>query len=603
MKSIFTIKTTVLTLIILAVIHMAQAQVVVIDPGHGYSATGTNPDGRSATEHATALAVGLKLKDQIENSCSNWTVHMTRSTANGWISLSQRKTMSNSWGADRFISIHCNAGGGSGTETFWCNRSTSLDADNSAFSREIQDRMVDKGSWSDRRSVEDDSYIFHLAVLNGNNAIGVLNEIGFVDTSDETKLLSDSWRDLFAEAYLLGLQNSIGGTCTPSGVDTVAPTTSISATGGTTQSGDFTANFTDTDNVGVTRQFYQTLEKYGAMWYANRNNGFFNDHFEETYTGYTYGTGTWTATGGKMIQSDVVADNTKLSSYLSQTSGLPYLYEFSAKVVSTSGPRKFGIHIMADDATLSQRGNSYLIWFSGNDDKVRIYETVSNALYTRATVDLPQDNNWANYKITYSPAYGVIEVFKDNVSVATWTDSTPLSTGNSISLRTNATEVEFDDLTVYKFRSGSSQLITAGTASTDDIRTASAKVRSLVRDDAGNWSTTGSLDMTLTFPGARTMLEPEVPSQNPSLSAMILYPNPTDGQSLMMEYHASSKAKTSIELVDQVGRTLGTIYDSPTELGNRRVDISEVMSQKVSGIYWVRVTHGSESYTTKIIMK
>ena len=33
---------------------------------------------------------------------------------------------------------------------------------------------------------------------------------------------------------------------------------------------------------------------------------------------------------------------------------------------------------MADDVTQTQRGNSYLIWFSGEDNRVRIYETINN---------------------------------------------------------------------------------------------------------------------------------------------------------------------------------------------------------------------------------
>ncbi|WP_192822835.1 N-acetylmuramoyl-L-alanine amidase [Rufibacter sp. LB8] len=194
-----------------------QAQiVVVIDPGHGYAADGSNPDGRTSTEIATALSVGLKLRDLLNSQCASYSVKMTRTTANGWISVTQRRDMSNSWGADRFLSIHCNAGGGSGTETFWCNRSTSGTTANSNFSLEVQNRMAAGGSWTNRRSVEDATYIYHLGVLNGNNAIGVLNEIGFVDSGDATKLLDNTWRDKFATAYLTALKNSLGTTtCTP----------------------------------------------------------------------------------------------------------------------------------------------------------------------------------------------------------------------------------------------------------------------------------------------------------------------------------------------------------------------------------------------------
>ncbi|MHA7058308.1 N-acetylmuramoyl-L-alanine amidase [Aquimarina sp. M1] len=581
----------------------ASAQVVVIDPGHGYASNGiTDPDGRTDTEHATALSVGLKLRTKLQSGCGNWTVRMTRTTRNGWISLTQRRTMSNSWNADRFISIHCNGGGGSGTETFWCNRSNSKDANNSKFSREVQNRMVQKGQWTDRRSVEDDSYIFHLGVLTSNNAIGVLNEIGFVDSSDKSKLLSDSWRNKFADAYVAALENSLGN-CSGGGdggsSDTTAPTTSISASGGNTQAGNFTVNFSDNDNVGVTRRFYQALEKYGDNWYANRGNGFFNDNFNVLYSGYTTGAGNWIINNDHLHQSNTSSDNTKLSTYLSQNSGLPYLYEFSAKTKSTSGPRKFGIHIMADDVTLSQRGNSYLIWFSGEDNKVRIYETVNNILNFRAIGNTSQDNNWANYKITYSPAFGVIEVFKNNKSVLRWTDSSPIKNGSAISLRTNKTIVEFDDLKVYKFRAGSTQAISAGEGVIKDIRRKNGKVKSLVRDAAGNWSSSGNLDVTI------STLTKENPNLQSDLDTTthnyVAYPNPTDGNQLTLTYNVIDSQHTKIFLLDLTGKILKTKYDTPGKEFSKSIDITDMIKGMPANIYFIKTENGGQTRTLKII--
>ncbi|MBQ0736383.1 M23 family metallopeptidase, partial [Aquimarina celericrescens] len=84
--------------------------------------------------------------------------------------------------------------------------------------------------------------------------------------------------------YRYRSNNTTGTTPPPPSTDTTAPTTSISASGGNTQTGDFTANFNDNDNVGVTRRFYQALEKYGDNWYANRGNGFFNDNCNVLYS-------------------------------------------------------------------------------------------------------------------------------------------------------------------------------------------------------------------------------------------------------------------------------------------------------------------------------
>ena len=584
----------------------SNAQVVVIDPGHGYTSTGADPDGRTDTEHATALAVGLKLRAKLQNGCGNWTVRMTRTTRNGWVSLTQRRVMSNNWRGDRFISIHCNGGGGTGTETFWSRSSNSPNASNSRFSREIQDQMVAGGQWVDRRSSEDRPYLgFTLGVLNQNNAIGILNEIGFVDSADRNKLLNDTWRDRFADAYVTALKNSLGN-CSgggtpppppPSG-DTTAPTTSISASEGATQAGDFTANFTDNDNVGVTRRFYQALEKYGDNWYANRGNGFFNDNCNVLYSGYTIGAGNWSISNKHLRQSNTSSDNTQLSSFLSQNSGLPYLYEFAAKVESTSGPRKFGIHIMASDGSLSQRGNSYLIWFSGEDNKVRIYETVNNVLNTRAIGDAPQDNKWANYKITYSPAFGVLEIFKNNRSLLKWTDTSPIKNGSSISLRTNKTVVEFDDLKVYKFRAGNSQVITAGSAVTKDIRRRSGKVKSLVRDAAGNWSSPGNLDVTIS----------SLSKQNNTIiddtfltNTVVIYPNPTDGKQLMLTYDSSNTSKATISLFDLTGKLIYQKLDQSSKEPQRNIDISDMVNEIPAGTYFLKVDSGVQISTTRII--
>ena len=392
--------------------------------------------------------------------------------------------------------------------------------------------------------------------------------------------------------YRYRSQNSFGNT-----TDTQAPTTSISASGGNTQAGDFIANFNDNDNVGVTRKFYQTLEKYGNNWYANRGNGFFNDNFNVLYSGYTTGAGSWGISSGRLRQSNTTSDNTKLSSFLSQNSGLPYLYEFAAKVVSTSGPRKFGIHIMADDVTQSQRGNSYLIWFSGEDNKVRIYETVNNALNFRAIGNVTQDNKWANYKITYSPAYGVLEVFKNNTSILKWTDPSPISRGSSISLRTNKTIVELDDLKVYKFRAGSSQVITAGSAFTKDIRRRNGKIKSLVRDAAGNWSLPGNLDITISSLSKQNLKDDTELIDH----SVVLYPNPTDGTKSILQFPSIKGQPTQITVYDIVGRKIKSIPYRGEQNGTINFNLGSYISDLQQGKYIINVVNIQISKSTTLI--
>ncbi|CAM3685467.1 hypothetical protein FSS13T_14170 [Flavobacterium saliperosum S13] len=213
----------------------ANAQIIVIDPGHGYGAsTSDNPDGRTATEIETSLEVGLRTRNLIQNSCT-WTVHMTRTTnLNSWISVTQRAQMSNNWNADRLLSIHCNAGGGTGTETFYCTDSDTNTAPDIAFAQKIQADMVTHGSWNNRRCVEDNSFLaYHLGVLKYSSATACLNEIGFVDSADATKLLSSTWRDSFALSYFNSFKSNLNLTCSttpPPGSFTLTPTPECSGT-------------------------------------------------------------------------------------------------------------------------------------------------------------------------------------------------------------------------------------------------------------------------------------------------------------------------------------------------------------------------------------
>ena len=193
-----------------------QSQIIVIDPGHGYGATTSdNPDGRTAIEIETSLEVGLRTRTLIQNSCI-WTVQMTRTTnLNSWISVTQRGQMSNNWNADRLLSIHCNAGGGTGTETFYCTQDDTNTPPDVAFAQKIQTNMVSGGSWNNRRCVEDNSFLaYHLGVLRYSAATGCLNEIGFVDTAaDAAKLTSSTWRDAFALSYFNALKSDLNLTC------------------------------------------------------------------------------------------------------------------------------------------------------------------------------------------------------------------------------------------------------------------------------------------------------------------------------------------------------------------------------------------------------
>ncbi len=387
------------------------------------------------------------------------------------------------------------------------------------------------------------------------------------------------------------VSNGCSGGGSPPVADTTPPTTVIS--GGTVQTGDFTVNFADNDNVAVTRRYYQVLEKYSSSFLANRRKGFFNENFDQNFGVYDIGAGSWSVANGRLNQSNTTLDNTMWSSYLIQDSRLPYLYEFAAKVNSTTGPRKFGIHIMSSDGTLSQRGNSYLIWFSGEDNKVRIYETVNNALYFRAIADVSLDNNWAKYRVTYSPAFGVIQIWKNNEYLLNWKDTSPISSGVAVSLRTNKTAIEFDDLKVYKYRAGNSARITAGNQDNNkDLRTSVGKIKSMVRDDAGNWSSPGNLDITMNF--GKEFTSPH--------SKLIVYPNEVTDHATI-RWKQPDYGTVHISAFDLQGRMIAKMPKDYMDKGLSELDITSMTKSLPSGFYLIKLVSGSYLETIRIIKK
>ena len=237
-------------------LNAIQAQIIVIDAGHGYNTDGSPGDYRTTTEINTNYAVSLKLRDLIQNNC-NWSVVLTRpSNGNGsQVGINARCAMANDWNADRLLSIHCNAtdppGLGNGTETFWSvlfNGQASDYSIDEVMAREVQARMVQYGEWHDRYVGVDYPYLpIHLGILNYTIAPACLNEIGFVDVPiNATKLLDNSWRDKFANAYYIALQNHLGNPC--SGVTSAPDNDNCSKakilTLGTTYSGETLAGAT-----------------------------------------------------------------------------------------------------------------------------------------------------------------------------------------------------------------------------------------------------------------------------------------------------------------------------------------------------------------------
>ena len=213
----------------------------------------------------------------------------------------------------------------------------------------------------------------------------------------------------------------------------------------------------------------------GTTWRCNGAAGFFNDTFEGTtlHTDWISLAGTWSNSTNALYQSDEatpLGDNTNVYAALTQNNSATYLYAWQDKISGTGTNRRAGIHFFADDATQSNRGNSYFIYYRADSDKMQLYKTTANVftmvLEIAITVDI---DTWYNHKVSYNPATGKIDIYRNNTFVGTWTDTSPLTTGNFISARSGNCKYWVDNLQVFKSR-GTTAAVSIGTATTDMVR-------------------------------------------------------------------------------------------------------------------------------------
>lgn len=295
---------------------------------------------------------------------------------------------------------------------------------------------------------------------------------------------------------------NMNGTVTPTPTDNIAPTTVVNTTGPWITSA-FTSTITDTDNLGgsgVEKGYYQAIDYNGTEWRANSSNGFFADNFDlAIHPEWTQSVGTWSIQGNSLVQTDEVsgtAGNTNIYASLTQSLSNRYLYHFITKFEGTGSNRRGGFHFACDNPSLSNRGNSYFVWFRVDQSLVELYKVVANTFTAPvASASLTvSPGTWYDYKTIYDRITGKISVYVNNNSVLTWTDTAPYTNGNSISFRSGNCKMSVDELKVYRSRNATVN-ISVGSASTNDLRYKNpspaqnaGKIKSICQDSMGNLS-------------------------------------------------------------------------------------------------------------------
>jgi len=173
---------------------------IFIDPGHGGSDPGAVANG--LYEKDLTLDIALRIRDILLKEYTGVEVRMSRET-DTTVSLEQRVQMANSWPADYFLSIHCNAGGGTGFESYIYTNALETSV---TYQNIIHPEIVSVTGFYDRGKKRANFY-----VLKYTKMPALLTENGFVDNANDAAKLKDSnFRQMIARGHVNGLAKAFG---------------------------------------------------------------------------------------------------------------------------------------------------------------------------------------------------------------------------------------------------------------------------------------------------------------------------------------------------------------------------------------------------------
>jgi N-acetylmuramoyl-L-alanine amidase len=168
---------------------------IFIDPGHGGSDPGAT--GNGLQEKRLTLKIATALRDILLNEYEGVSVLLSR-TSDQTVSLSQRTNAANAWGADFFLSIHINSGGGTGFESYVY---PGVGSQTTTYQNFIHEEIIKKVDFTHRGKKTSNFHVFR-----ESNMPALLTENGFIDNAnDANKLRSISFINNLARGHANGL--------------------------------------------------------------------------------------------------------------------------------------------------------------------------------------------------------------------------------------------------------------------------------------------------------------------------------------------------------------------------------------------------------------
>ncbi len=174
---------------------------IYLDPGHGGTDPGATANGLK--EKDVTLKIAKKVRDILNRDYEGHSIRMSRTT-DTTKSLAQRTNDANSWGANYFVSIHINAGGGVGYEDFIYNGG--LSNNTVTYRDKMHTEIMKQVDFTNRGKKR-----ANLHVLRESSMPAVLTENGFIDhAGDADKLKSDAYLNRIALGHANGIAKTLG---------------------------------------------------------------------------------------------------------------------------------------------------------------------------------------------------------------------------------------------------------------------------------------------------------------------------------------------------------------------------------------------------------
>lgn len=177
---------------------------ICIDAGHNHSGCDTGAMANGLKEQDITFQIASLLKNKLEKAGMKTVMTRERQTQNLGTSVSEsiakRAALSNREGCDYFVSIHCNAGGGTGTEVLVVKKGGKAEQ----LAEKILGCLTSLLPLRNRGVKE-----ANLGVLRDTVCPAVLVETAFLDHHGDASLLKQRASD-FAQAIFSGIAEQLG---------------------------------------------------------------------------------------------------------------------------------------------------------------------------------------------------------------------------------------------------------------------------------------------------------------------------------------------------------------------------------------------------------